>query len=224
MKNIIIKNKEITIWSNSIDRVPIVYIHIVKGNGKGIWDACQKLNCMPLTLVTIGNLNWDDDMSPWEISPIYDGDNPCKGLAKKHLKVLLEDIIPAVEKTLEKKPLYSVIGGYSLAGLFAMWSLYNTDYFSKSICCSGSFWFPQFIQYVKTNQLKRNPECIYFSLGDKEKETDNKYLKTVEDNTKKIYNEMCNKNIKTIFEMNAGDHFKDADLRMTKGICWTLSH
>ena len=224
MKSLMINNKLVTIWSNDIkDKIPIVYTNVVKGNGREIWENCIKLNCKPFILVTISNLNWNDDMSPWEIPAIYKGDKEYKGLANEYLQLLIKKIIPEVEKMLGQKISYSIIAGYSLAGLFAMWSCYNTSYFSKVVCCSSSFWFPKFMKYIDENELKTKPESIYFSLGDEESKTKNQYLKDVEKNTKEIYKKMCDKNIKTILQMNSGNHFKDAELRMAKGICWVLS-
>ncbi len=224
METLTIKKEKITIWHDNVFNVPIIYLHVYNGNGENIWRICKQLNCPTFILVTISNLNWDDDMSPWAIPPISINDNPCQGLACQQLKLLKEEIIPAVENTLICKPTLAIIGGYSLAGLFALWSLYNTDYFSAAICCSGSFWFPKFTDYGQTHEFKRIPECIYFSLGDKEKDTTNKYLKTVEDKTKTIYEEIQKQNIKTIFEMNPGNHFQDPDLRMAKGIWWVLNN
>ena len=45
-------------------------------------------------------------------------------------------------------------------------------------------------------------------------------LRTVEDNTKEICELIKNNGIESIFEMNEGNHFKDADLRLAKGIKW----
>ena len=47
-------------------------------------------------------------------------------------------------------------------------------------------------------------------------------LSTVEDKTGKVYDQYKNKGIETTFEMNPGNHFKDADLRLAKGIAWIL--
>lgn len=225
MKTITIKDKKVTIWNNeSSESIPIIYVNVVEGNGESIWNTCQKINCKPFILAAISNLNWNDDMSPWSIPSIFNNDRPCKGLASNYLKLLLNDIIPVVEKELNIKPLYSVLAGYSLGGLFAMWSSYNTDYFTKYICCSSSFWFPNFIEYTKTNNLKENIDSIYFSLGKKESKTTNKYLSTVEQKTTELYNYIRNKKINTIFELNEGNHFKDVNLRIAKGIYWTLNN
>ena len=61
-------------------------------------------------------------------------------------------------------------------------------------------------------------KTIYFSLGDREARTRNALLSTVEDKTGKVYDKYKNKGIETTFEMNPGNHFKDADLRLAKGI------
>lgn len=225
MKTITIKDKNITIWNNETNEsLPVIYINLVEGNGETIWNTCKSLKCKPFILVAISNINWNDDMSPWEIPPIFNGDKPCKGESSYYLKTLVEEIIPIVEKELSNKPLYSVLAGYSLGGLFALWSSYNTNHFKRFICCSSSFWFPNFLEYIKNNKLKSIPESIYFSLGNKESKPNNKYLSTVEENTIEIYNNINNQNINTIFEMNEGNHFKDVDLRIAKGIYWTLNN
>ena len=64
------------------------------------------------------------------------------------------------------------------------------------------------------------PERVYFSLGDKEAKTRNQMLRTVEDNTKEICELIKNSGVDSIFEMNEGNHFKEADLRLAKGIKW----
>ena len=63
---------------------------------------------------------------------------------------------------------------------------------------------------------------MYFSLGNKESKVKNQVLATVEKNTidlEKIYK---NKGIQTIYEVNEGNHFQDAVLRMARGIKWIL--
>ena len=46
---------------------------------------------------------------------------------------------------------------------------------------SGSLWFYDFMEYCKRNDYRKLPDKIYFSLGDKEANTRNPILKTVED-------------------------------------------
>ena len=83
-------------------------------------------------------------------------------------------------------------------------------------------WFPDFKEYTETNEFCRKPGKVYFSLGDKEAKTRNALLANVEKNTADIYKRYKSLGIDTIFEMNPGNHFKDADLRLSKGIAWIL--
>ncbi len=59
---------------------------------------------------------------------------------------------------------------------------------------------------------------LYLSLGDKEAETGNQYLKTVQKNTESIVEHYKSIGVDVIWEMNTGNHFKDAALRSAKGI------
>ena len=72
------------------------------------------------------------------------------------------------------------------------------------------------------NNFGKMPSRVYFFLGDREARTRNALLSTVEDKTGKVYDQYKNKGIETTFEMNPGNHFKDADLRLAKGIAWML--
>ena len=83
---------------------------------------------------------------------------------------------------------------------------------------SGSLWFPDFKEYVFSHEMKRKPEKLYLSLGDKEAKTRNQYLKAVQENTESIAQHLRETGIDVTFEMNPGNHFKDAALRSAKGI------
>ena len=76
------------------------------------------------------------------------------------------------------------------------------------------------IHYGRKNEMLVKPDRVYFSLGDKEAKTRNQMLCTVEASTKEICELIKNNGIESIFEMNEGNHFKDADLRLAKGIKW----
>ncbi|MBR2577970.1 MAG: hypothetical protein IKE38_03465, partial [Erysipelotrichaceae bacterium] len=79
--------------------------------------------------------DWDSDLSPWEAPPVF-GDRAFAGKAKDTLAAVLEEI--------RDKDRDYYIGGYSLAGLFALWSVYQSDAFKGAACASPSVWFPDF--------------------------------------------------------------------------------
>ena len=131
--------------------------------------------------------------------------------------------MPRAEKELPGPPACRGIAGYSLAGLFALYSIYQTDVFSRVGCMSGSLRFPGFKEYVFFHEPKRRSDCSYFSLGDKETKTCNPVLKTVQENTEEIQAFYQSKGIDTMFRLNHGNHFVQGSERTVAGIEWLLS-
>ncbi len=118
----------------------------------------------------------------------------------------------------ESKTYY--IGGYSLAGLFALWAVYQTDKFAAVAAASPSMWFPGFVEYMKENKIQTG--AVYLSLGDKEAKTRNQVMATVADKMNVASEWLKSSGINTTFEWNPGNHFKDADVRTAKGFVWVL--
>lgn len=161
-------------------------------------------------------------MTPWRCPSLSKEDIEYKGNADNYILELTETIIPKIEKNLKYKPLYYGIVGYSLGGLFAIYSLYKTNIFKRIVTGSGSFWYPDFIKFIKNNDLINIPEKIYISLGDKEKYSKKEILSTVQDNTEEIFKFYQSKGLNIFFELNEGGHFKDNYLRIAKGIKYII--
>ncbi|MCR5417154.1 MAG: alpha/beta hydrolase [Pseudobutyrivibrio sp.] len=218
-----ISGKNVYIYGETQKQSPLVIVNTFEGDGSEVFTALKDLTDKSFCLAVISDINWDDEMSPWECPPLYKNDGACTGGADNYIEKLTQEIIPAIKSELSNPPEKIIIAGYSLGGLFAIYSMYKTDIFCAAVSASGSLWFPDFIEFTKANRLCKTPEAIYFSLGDKEAKTKNSLLRTVEDNTNAIYEEYKNIGIATIFEMNPGNHFKDSDIRLAKGITWILN-
>ena len=218
----IAEGKHIYLYGDRDEAAPLVITNTFQGNGSSVYSALHSMTDKKVNLAVISDINWDDEMSPWECPPLSKNDSPCTGGADKYIKKLTDSIIPAIKEELAAEPEYIAIAGYSLAGLFAIYSLYKTDIFSRAVSASGSMWFPDFVEYTNKNDFVRKPDRVYFSLGDKEARTRNSLLSTVEDKTKETYVHYKNSGIDTVFELNPGNHFKDADIRLAKGIAWIL--
>ena len=163
--------------------------------------------------------DWDRDLSPWEALPVF-GDRPFGGGAATCLKDLLstlDETLPDLYCT-EDTPV--ILGGYSLAGLFALWAPYQTDRFQGITAASPSVWFPGWIEYVSSHSV--HTEHIYLSLGDKEEKTRNRVMSTVGDRIRKCHEMYSDGRVKsTTLEFNPGNHFRDPGLRTAKGLLWT---
>ena len=217
------KGKTISIFPSFEVNTPIIYLNTFSNEGQKVFKAAQATGCPSFTLVTIGDLDWNRDMAPWDSPAAFKNGEPFTGGADDYLRLLVEEIIPRAEKELVGPPAWRGIAGYSLAGLFALYTIYQTDVFSRVGCMSGSLWFPGFKEYVFSHEPKRRPDCIYFSLGDKEAKTRNPVLKTVQENTEEIQTFYQNKGIDTVFQLNPGNHFVQGSERTVAGIQWLLN-
>lgn len=146
------------------------------------------------------------------------GGEDFSGGGPAFLKTLTTQIIPQVEAQLGFIPVSRAIAGYSLAGLFALWSVLNTDAFDQAASVSGSLWFDGFSDYMKSAGPPSHLRRIYLSLGDKEKNARNQRMAAVEDCTRQTAELLQSWDIPTIFEMNPGGHFQDVPDRIARGI------
>ena len=222
MHTVTVVNKTISVFSATTQGAPIIYLNTYSDEGQQVFDIAQAAGCPSFTLVAISDLDWNHDMAPWDRPAAFKNGEPFIGGADDYLRLLVEEIMPRAEKELSGPPAWRGIAGYSLAGLFALYAIYRTDVFSRVGCMSGSLWFPGFKEYVFSHEPKRRPDCIYFSLGDKEAKTRNSVLKTVQENTEEIQAFYQSKGIDTVFQLNPGNHFVQGIERTIAGIQWLL--
>ena len=160
--------------------------------------------------------DWNKELSPWEAPAVFGKDNFGSG-ANKTLSYITKSIIPFIKNE------YSGItdfylGGYSLAGLFSLWSGYQTDSFKGVAGVSPSVWFPGWDSFIKSNEMKA--ARTFLSLGDREEKTRNKVMATVGDRIKMQYDNLYND---CVLEWNSGNHFADPDKRAAKGFAWLIN-
>ena len=174
-----------------------------------IRDAFHK----PLRLLAFKVGDWNRALSPWEAPPVF-GEEGFGGDAAK----TLADILPYCTDT--SKTYY--LGGYSLAGLFALWATSQTDVFQGTAAASPSVWFPGFTEYLQENPLRT--KAVYLSLGDREEKTRNSVMTTVGDRIRRTHELIAAQGLPCALEWNPGNHFRDADMRMAKAFIWLLHH
>ena len=212
------------IWNDSNESVPTVYIHSFIGNGEDVWKAAHEINCPPFNLVSIHDFEADSDLSPWKTENVWKGQPPFKGNAEKHLIEIIERLVPKVEAQLPSPSSYVAMAGYSLAGLFTLWSCWHTDRFQRIACISASLWYPGFFDFITQHVMVASPASLYFSLGNKESKTKHPLMRQVEDLTQRTFELVQSLGIPTTFEINPGNHFTDPDKRTARGIQWMLGN
>lgn len=163
-------------------------------------------------LIAIKVENWNRDLSPWRAPAVFGKEDFGGGAA---------GTLEEVRKHCTDSAKRYIIGGYSLAGLFALWAAYQTDVFSAVAAASPSIWFPGFVDYMKENEI--HASGVYLSLGDREEKTRNPVMATVGSRIRDAHEWLNQQGIDTILEWNQGNHFKDADIRTAQAFAWALS-
>ena len=162
-------------------------------------------------LVALKIDDWNRDLSPW-IAPAVFGDEAFGGGAGENLSKVLAELSDPGKKY--------YIGGYSLAGLFALWAAFQTDKFEGVAAASPSIWFPGFVDYMRNNPI--NTSKVYLSLGDREEKTRNPVMASVGDCIRAGYEILREKGVTCTLEWNKGNHFKNADIRTAAAFAWVM--
>ncbi len=155
--------------------------------------------------------NWNTDLSPWKAPAVF---------GKEDFGTGAEDTLQRVLADCSDTDVTYYIGGYSLAGLFALWSAYRTRVFAGAACASPSLWFPGFTDYMREH--KPGSRYIYLSLGDREDKTRNPVMATVSQRIREAREILCEQGAECILEWNEGNHFRDPEERCAKAFAWVL--
>ena len=171
----------------------------------------QRLTNQDFCLIAVRVGDWNTDLSPWKAPAVFGKEDFGGGADRTLTEVLKYTEDPA-------KTYY--IGGYSLAALFAIWAVYQTDVFRGTVAASPSVWFPGFADYMKENRIRTGK--VYLSLGDREEKTRNPVMATVGDRIRETHDLLKEQGVDTILEWNQGNHFRDADIRTARGFAWVM--
>ena len=179
--------------------------------------AIKELSDKPFSLLAFMIKDWNQELTPWAAPPVF-GKLPFGNGAGKTLGFITNQLLPEVQENIP----HLILGGYSLAGLFALWAGYQTDRFEGIAAASPSVWYPQWIDYASEN--KPLAKSVYLSLGDKEEKAKNPVMAQVGNAIRKQHELLTEQKINTILEWNAGNHFVDSDKRMAKGFAWAINN
>lgn len=138
MRPFTIGSKIVSIFPSTEPEALIIYLNIFSGKGQKIFETAQATGYPPFTLLAISDLDWNHDMAPWDSPPAFKNADSCTGGADNYLRLLTEEIIPTAKKEITGMASWRGIAGYSLARLFAMYAIYQTDLFSRVGSISGS--------------------------------------------------------------------------------------
>lgn len=212
----------VTVYENEKKSVPMVYLISTEEIGDEIIEKCTELGSNVFNMTVITLKEWNEYLSPWEAENIISEHDNFLGKADIFLDFILKDVMSYTECALTTTPSESVLVGYSMAGLFSLYSMYKTDQFDRVASVSGSLWYPKFFDFVKRNKDFNYPKKVYISLGDGESKARNGYLKSNEYITQEIYTRYASEGVECEYEINEGNHFNHVADRIAKGVTWLL--
>jgi len=160
-------------------------------------------------------VDWFTDLTPWPASAAFKGQPDFGDNASDTLQSILDSI---VSRWTGKK---IILGGYSLAGFFALWAGYQTDVFDGIVAASPSVWYPGWDEYIVDRRMKS--KAVYLSLGDREERTRNVVMRTVGDRIREQYRVLQSRGTRCKLDWNEGNHFKDPEIRIAAGFAWVIN-
>lgn len=200
-----------------------ILIQTLGNHERGIFDRTTELiaeSCgVPFVLAAFQVFDWNLDLTPWHDDAI-DRKAEVGTKTGETLGYVTESLLPALEADYGKLPV--ILGGYSLGGLFALWSSMQTDRFSAVAAASPSLWIKDWLDYAKDRPVKAGK--VYLSLGDQEEHVKNRSIARVGDSVRGEYEllqtQLGRENCTLVW--NPGGHFQDGDKRLASAFSWCI--
>ena len=165
---------------------------------EGDYNKIRQRTDAEFRLITIAVDSWNCDLSPWKAPAVFGKEDFGDGA---------EELLKAVLSLCEDRSKTYIIGGYSLAGLFALWAATRTDVFRGVAAASPSAWFPGLTEYLREHGMPCGT-VVSLSLGDREARTRNPVMSTVDTRIREI--------------RDMGNHFAEPDIRTAKAYAEVL--
>ena len=200
-----------------------ILIQTLGNHERSIFDRTAELisySCgVPFVLAAFQVFDWDLDLTPWHDDAI--NRKPEVGTQTgETLRYVTESLLPALEAGYGKLPV--IIGGYSLGGLFALWSSIQTNRFVAVAAASPSLWIRDWLDYAKSHPVKTGK--VFLSLGEEEEHVKNKSIARVGDSVRGEYEllqaQLGSENCTLVW--NQGGHFQDGDKRLAAAFAWCI--
>lgn len=208
------------VWLSACERPEILFLQPVDEHDAGLLDreiAAMSGCALPFALAAFAVADWNRELSPWEAPPVF-GKIPFGGGAAETLDYVTQRLLPELRaRTGLADGVRLCIGGYSLAGLFALWASTQTPLFDCVAAASPSVWFPGWMDFVRAQPIQAHN--VYLSLGDREERAKNPVMARVGDCIRELYALLqCGHTVTLVW--NPGNHFQDTELRTARAFCW----
>jgi len=179
-----------------------------------------KQTSVPFVLAAFTIIDWEAELAPWA-DPALSQRPEVGTQADATLDFVANALLPELQGRYGTLPV--ILGGYSLAGLFALWAAYQQPLFAVVAAASPSVWIRGWMPFVQSHALL-TPN-VYLSLGLKEEKTRNSALAQVGANIR-AYHDLLTRSLgeeHTALVWHNGGHFTDCTLRLAQAITWCIN-
>lgn len=163
--------------------------------------------------------DWARDLTPWPDRAV--SRDPQTGLhAGETLQWVTGTLLPWLNARFGTLP--CVIGGYSLAALFALWAATRCKLFAGVAAASPSVWIQGWPDYAAAHPVQARQ--VFLSLGDREERTRNRAMARVGDRLR-AYHALLEQQLgadRAVLVWNVGGHFQDPAGRTAAAFAWNL--
>lgn len=196
-------------------------------------DAIREAVDTPFVFAGVPISDWEKELTPWSDPNI----SPREGVGEhafETLDYITEQLLPYLRSKMDganvasaedvvEKTLPVIIGGYSLAGLFARWAASEAECFDAVAAASPSLWITAWQGFSEAHQVFASN--VYLSLGDREERARNKIMAKVGDNIRWEYEHLQRTlgadHCTLVWEQ--GGHFSTPHLRLARAFAWCIN-
>lgn len=159
------------------------------------------------------------EYTPWKEKAIRTGTPNFGGGLDEYSKILLNTIIPTLQKEYNLDSKRIAYGGFSLGGLAAVMSLWQTSYFHWIFSICGYFWYPGIVEYIQTNQVQNTNAEVFLLNGMKEGNLHTNRLKDASTYAKKVH-QILEQRLDATTVMDKYAHHEQKEQRFQQAIDW----
>ena len=183
-------------------------------------EAIREAVNMPFVFAGVPIGDWEKELTPWN-DPNVSKRKEVGEHAFDTLNYITEQLMPHLFAHFGKLPV--VLGGYSLAGLFARWAASETECFDAVAAASPSLWITAWQGFSEAHQVFARD--VYLSLGDREEKTKNIAMAQVGNNIRWEYEHLQRTigadHCTLVWEQ--GGHFITPHLRLARAFAWCVN-
>ena len=201
-------------------------------------DLIAQASPTGFAMVFFDCVEWARALMPWADDAVS-RDAEVGRHAPDTLRFIEHTLLPWLRERFGTLP--CIIGGYSLGGLFALWTARNTDAFAAVAAASPSLWINGWGEYAAAHPIlppkattqhstlniphsESRSSAIHLSLGDREEHCRNQRMKRIGDCVRAEHTLLCQQLSPTAVTLrwHEGGHFGAEAERTAEAFAWCI--